>query len=149
MSLRAGKVTSNSKTFLDSVQNRIWLFVDTFVIGLLLAGVRIGLALGWQQGSFSFMTVLTTAQILIITSLFYPLPILLFPLGLGTYLPDGYMPNWLVFLAWMFYFVTASLGIIVKWRGFILVMYSIFVMVLILNIAGCGPVILEGLAGRD
>ena len=142
-------MTSNSKTVLDSVPSRFWLFVDTFVIGLLLAAVRISLALGWQAGFFSFITVVITVETLIITSLLSPLAILLFPLGLGTYLPDDYMPKWLVFLVWMFYLVTSSLGIIVKWRGFVLVMYAMFVIVLILNIAGCGPAVLETLAGRD
>ena len=140
---------SNSKTLLDSVQNRIRLFVYTFVIGLILAAVRVGLALGWQQGSFSLMTVLTTTGLIITTSLFFPLAILLFPLGLGAYLPGDHMRNWIVYSTWTFYLVTSSLGVVVGWRGFVLGMYSIFVMVLILNIAGCGPVVWEALASLD
>ena len=142
-------MTANSKTVLDSATSRFWLFVDTFVIGLLLAAARVGLALGWQPGSFSLMSVVITTEAVITTSLLSPLAILLFPLGLATYLPDDSMLKWLVFSAWTFYLVTSSVGIIVKWRGFVLVMYSMFVIVLILNIAGCGPVVLEALAGRD
>jgi hypothetical protein len=149
VSIQEGKVLSISITFLDSVLSRFWLFFDTFVIGLLLAALRIGLALGWQPGFFSFTTVVTIIQTLIITSLLSPLAIFLFPLGLGTYLPDDFMPKWLVLSVWTFYLGTSSLGIIVKWRGFVLVMYAVFVIVLILNIAGCGPVVLEALAGRD
>ena len=149
MSTREDKVISSSKTFLDSALSRFWLFVDTFVIGLLLAAVRVSLVLGWQPGSFSFITVVTTIEALIITSLLSPLAILLFPLGLGIYLPDYYMPKWIVLSAWTAYLVTSSLGIIAKWRSFVIVMYAMFVIVLILNIAGCGPVVLEALAGRD
>jgi hypothetical protein len=149
VSKREAKVTSNSNTFLNSVQSRLWLFVDTFIVGLLLAALRVSLLLGWQQGSFSFMTVVTTIDLLVTTALLSPIAILLFPLGLETYLPDDYMPKWLVFSTWMFYLVTSLMGIIVSQRGFVLIMYAMLVIVLIFNIAGCGPVVLQALAGRD
>ncbi len=142
-------MTSESKTLLHPREKRLWLFVGTFVIGLLLAALRVGLIFGWQPGFFSLMTVLQTAGILITTSLFYPLPLLLFPLGLKIYFPDDLLPKLLLFSAWTFYLVTSLLGILVKRRGFVLVMYSMFVILLILNIIGCGPAVMEALAGLD
>jgi len=148
LSIRDDKLASSSKTFFDLVQNRILLFVLTFVIGLFLALVSVGLYFGGQDRSPSFMTVRFIAYILgiIISSL--PLAILFFPIGLGAYLPDDATWHWVIF-AWVFYFVTPILGIVVKRRWFVLLMYTMFIIVLILNIAGCGPVIYEGRPGLD
>jgi hypothetical protein len=64
---------------------------------------------------------------------------LFFPKGLIAFLPYDYFWQW-YFLVWTFYFATAILGVAAKQRWFVVLLYTMFVMILIVNIAGCGLV---------
>ena len=126
---------AGSKTGLAPEQKRILLFVLTFVFGLCLAALGLSLRLGGQDGSLSFKRF--QDDFLLLTA-WAPMSILLFPTGLAAYFPVSFIGKFfLVLLAWIFYFVAPTYGIEVEKRWFAIV-YTVLVVILIFNVAGCG-----------
>ena len=131
------KMEATSGTSRDSGQNRLLLFGLSLVVALCLAAVNIALRSGWHSQSFTFRHL---ADVILGLIRLLPISILLFPAGLTAILTVSFYWKFvLVLAAWLFYVVTPIYGVAARPRWFA-VLYTIFIIILIFNVVGCGPV---------
>src|SRR5262249_16471817 len=124
----------------DNRINTFNIFAATFILALLSTPIYIGITLLWKEiHKESFLLEIIPVYLIYFPSVFYvggPISVALFPSGLDAYLPDTVSYSY-ISLGWGIYIGTPILAILVKQKWFSTLLFIFFIIVLIVNIAGC------------